>query len=112
MHIAGTMEIEFIVIYFSVSLLFMISVFVFLFRRKKNRAGNYEEYAHKLAEAIKTENISGIKKYGRLVIWNEKSTEDKTREILEISGSLKARYPEIETLWREAHYLVYGVYPE
>lgn len=60
-----------VTIYFSISLVFMITVFTLLIRRKRKHKRNFESLWPQLKTAIENGNVPKIQSNGGLLLWND-----------------------------------------
>jgi|SRR5690554_1540221 len=103
--------ITLIVVYYGFSIVFVISVVIFLWKRKKRHRNNYPKDWKHLKHAIEEENINDLAKYGSRVIWNDNLEAQHKKIIYREIEKRKDNYPELQKLWKDVYYKMNGLEP-
>lgn len=91
-------------------IVWLATMIVFVYLRKKRKKDKLDLPVHLKAyeNALKEMDIEGINHFGSLVLWNENTLHEQKVLILNSIKSLAETYSDLQVLYKEAHYLVYG----
>jgi uncharacterized protein YoxC len=99
------------IILITCSIVWLATIIVFVYLRKKRKKDQLNLPVHLKAyeKALKEMDIEGINHFGSLVLWNENTLHEQKVLMLNSIKPLAETNPDLQALYKEAHYLVYGV---
>jgi|GEM_PF-2665326 len=106
------MNIWIIVIYLSISFLFMIIWFYYLAQRRKRHKAEYPLILQRLKTALIKDDVNEIIESGNELIYNVHFTVEHRKYVfVELNKKLEY-HPELKQIWKEAYYKYYGLVPD
>jgi hypothetical protein len=83
-----------------------------LFKKWRNEAKlNLPVHWIEYTNALEKKDIDKINHFGSLVVWNENTKREQKIAVYEDVNLLYKENPELIQLWKDSHYLVYGIEP-